>query len=141
MAKLCLSLCGDKGSIVVYNQSFEKGILKDLGNIFTEYTNWTEDVCKRIIDLLIPFRNFHYYDLLQEGSTSLKSVLPTVTGKSYERMNIADGETASLVFQQITYGDVSDEVRSKMREDSEKCCGLDTEGMIWIVGKLRQLCS
>jgi len=29
--------------------------------------------------------------------------------------------------------------RNKVREDLEKYCGLDTEGMIWIVDKLREI--
>jgi len=45
----------------------------------------------------------------------------------------------NLLFQAITYGDVSEEVRSKVREDLEKYCGLDTEGMIWIIDKLKEL--
>ncbi len=131
----------DKGSVIVYNQGFEKGILKELGNTFPEYGVWTENMCGRIIDLLIPFRDFYCYHPLQKGSASLKNVLPAVTGKSYEGMEIADGQVASLAFQQITYGDVSDEVRSKAREDLIKYCGRDTEGMLWIIERLAELSS
>ena len=127
----------DKGSIIVYNQAFEKGVLKELGSTFPEYGVWTENVCGRIIDLLVPFRNFYYYHPLQRGRASLKNVLPAMTGKSYERMEIADGLEASLAFQQITYGDVSDDVRARVREDLKKYCTLDTEGMTWIVDELR----
>ena len=53
-------------------------------------------------------------------------------------MEITDGESASIAFQSVTYGDVSEEERSKVRADLEKYCALDTEGMIWIVDELKQ---
>lgn len=130
---------GNEGSIIVYNQAFEKGVLKELSKAFPEYSNWVESVCSRIVDLLSPFRSFYYYHPLQKGSASLKAVLPALTRKSYEGMDIYNGEDASIAFQTVTYGDVSEEVRSKVREELQKYCGLDTEGMIWIVDKLREI--
>jgi len=130
---------GEQGSIVVYNQSFEKGILKDLAEAFPEYCGWVEDVLARIVDLIIPFRRFHYYDPKQQGSASLKRVLPALTGKGYDGLDISQGEDASIAFLGVTYGDVSDEVRDKVRRDLEEYCGLDTEGMIWIMDRLREI--
>jgi len=131
---------GDTGSIIVYNQGFEEGILKELAKAFPEYESWGQQVCDRLVDLLAPFRKFHYYHPLQRGSASLKSVLPALTGKGYEGMDIADGQEASIAFQAVTYGDVSEEERNKVRADLERYCALDTEGMIWIVEKLNELC-
>jgi len=128
---------GDKGSTVVYNQAFEKGILEALGIVFPDYSNWIEGVISRLVDLLIPFRNFDYYHPAQKGSASLKAVLPALTGISYMGMNIGNGEDASIAFLAVTFGDVSDEVRNKVREDLEEYCGLDTEGMIRIIDRLR----
>jgi len=130
---------GDRGTVIVYNQSFEKNVLKELAYAFPEYQDWIEDVSSRIADLLIPFRSFHYYHPAQKGSASIKKVLPAITGKGYEGMEINDGENASIAFHAITYGDVPEEVRSKGREALEKYCGLDTEGMIWIIDKLTEL--
>jgi hypothetical protein len=130
---------GDTGSIVVYNQGFEEGILKELAQAFPEYDSWVKQVCTRLIDLLTPFRKFYYYHPLQRGSASLKRVLPALTGKGYEEMEIADGGNASVAFQRVTYGDVSEEERQKVRANLEKYCALDTEGMIWIVDRLREL--
>ena len=131
----------DKGSVVVYNAGFEKGILSDLGDAFPEYTDWVEGVVDRMADLLAPFRNFHYYHPAQKGSAGLKAVLPALTGKGYEGLEINDGGDASLAFQQVTYGDVPEEERRKVRASLEEYCGLDTEGMIWIVERLRDLCD
>ena len=38
------------------------------------------------------------------------------------------------------YGDMSDTEKKKARTELEKYCGLDTEGMIWIVEKLNEIC-
>ena len=135
------NVLGDNGSIIVYNQSFEEGILKNLALSFPEYTSWSNKVRERLVDLLIPFRRFHYYHPLQKGSASIKSVLPALTGKSYYGMDIADGESASIAFQAVTYGDVPVEGRNKIRADLAKYCKLDTEGMIWIVDELKELCD
>jgi len=130
----------DSGSVIVYNQGFEEGILNELALAFPQDDDWIISVCSRFIDLLIPFRQFHYYHPDQKGSASLKSVLPALTGKGYDGMVIADGMTASITFQQVTYGEVVPETRDKVRSDLEKYCGLDTEGMIFIIDELRTLC-
>ena len=130
---------GDRGSIVVYNQSFEQGVLRDLGAAFASYRDWTEAVIGRMVDLIVPFRRFHYYHPLQRGSASLKSVLPAVTGRTYDGLAIAEGTEASLRYLSITYGDVSDEERLRTREELLVYCGLDTEGMVEIVTALRSL--
>ncbi len=133
------NVLGDSGSIVVYNQGFEKGVLRALANVFPEYNEWVEDLNERIIDLLAPFRSFHYYDARQKGSASIKNVLPVLTGTSYDHLDISDGMDASLAFLDVTSNNVPDEERIKIRKDLEKYCALDTEGMIWIVDKLKEL--
>ena len=133
------SVIGTEGNIIVYNSSFEKAILRKLGESFPEYADWVDGVCERIVDLLVPFRSFHYYHRDQRGSASLKKVLPALTGSGYEGMEINDGGLASAAFQEITYNDVPDEVRRKVREDLEAYCKLDTEGMILLIKKLREI--
>ena len=130
---------GDSGSIIAYNKGFEEGILRDLAEAFPEYNDWIDQVCSRLIDLLVPFRNFDYYHPAQNGSASLKAVLPVITGQGYKELDIADGQLASLLFEKVTYGEASDEERNKVRSDLEKYCALDTKGMTWIVDKLREL--
>ncbi|MBA7683092.1 hypothetical protein ES703_91450 [subsurface metagenome] len=132
-------ILGDSGSIIAYNKGFEEGILKGLGKASPEYEDWVNQVLNRTVDLLAPFRNFDYYHPSQKGSASLKAVLPAVTGRGYEELDIADGKLASIQFEKVTYGEVSDKERNKVRSDLEKYCRLDTEGMIWIVDRLEEL--
>jgi len=122
---------GDKGPVVVYNQSFEIGRLKELGEFFPEHKDWVEDTIERIVDLLIPFRNFSYYNPIQKGSASIKKVLPALVGKDYSEMEIGDGVTASVEFYNMTYGNGKD-----VRKALLKYCELDTLAEVWIVEKL-----
>ncbi len=138
LAKL-KNVLGDKGSIIVYNQSFEESILTDLADAFPEYREWIENLCDRLIDLLIPFRGFYYYHPEQRGSASLKSVLPALTGRGYDGLGITDGQEAGLAFLDIIHGNVSDDDRNRIREDMQKYCGLDSEGMALIIDKLMEL--
>jgi len=128
---------GDKGTVVVYNASFEKGVLNKLSAAFREHAGWIEKVKRRVVDLLKPFQNFSYYHPEQHGSASIKSVLPVVTGRSYADLEIQEGGQASLEFLRVHFGDVLEAERLKVREQLERYCGQDTEGMIWIVEALR----
>jgi len=135
---------GGKGSIVAYNASFEKGVLKDLAEAFSKDKEWIESLLPRIVDLMTPFSKFYYYHPKQQNSASLKSVLPILTGKGYDDLDIAEGGTASLEYLRITFGDdkgklPSTEEIKKVRKNLEEYCLQDTEGLTWILAKLRQV--
>lgn len=132
---------GSKGSIVVYNQVFEEDRLKELAEAYPEERDWTDGVRSRLVDLLQPFRSFDYYDPAQKGSASIKHVLPALTGKSYDDLEIGKGDEASLAYLAITYGDVAADEREKIRDALITYCGQDTLGMVWIVDKLREVCG
>jgi hypothetical protein len=68
-------------------------------------------------------------------------VLPAITGRGYEDLDINDGQMASFTFLAATYGDMPEGEREKVIRDLEEYCGRDTEGMIWIVDKLKGLCD
>ncbi|MCJ7526486.1 MAG: DUF2779 domain-containing protein [Candidatus Aminicenantes bacterium] len=135
------SLLGNSGSIIAYNAGFETGCLDGCAESFPQYSEWVQQIKQRIIDLLIPFRSFYYYHAKQGGSASLKSVLPALTGKGYQGMEIADGGTASREYARVTFADAGKEERQKVRKQLEEYCGRDTEGMIWIVEELTKIIS
>jgi hypothetical protein len=130
---------GKKGSIVVYNQSFEERIVRELAEAFPQHGDWAEEVRARLVDLLLPFRGFNYYHPDQRGSASIKRVLPALTGHSYDDMDINDGDAASLAYLNMTYGNMTAAQREETRAHLEEYCGLDTEGMIRIVDRLREI--
>ena len=135
---------GKKGNIIVYNQSFEQTVLNKIVEYLPSNKRWVNSTIKRMVDLLIPFRSFDYYHPHQHGSASIKKVLPVLTGQTYENFEIANGNDASLSYLFITHGSydgkkATAEETKKIRGDLEKYCGLDTEGMIWILDKLREM--
>ena len=130
---------GGSGSIVAYNKSFEENILKGLASSFPEYEEWINNILPRFVDLIVLFRSFYYYNPLQQGSASLKKVLPAVTGVSYDGMPIAKGDDASLAYMEIAFGDIDDERRRELRKNLLDYCGLDTKAMALITGRLHQL--
>jgi hypothetical protein len=130
---------GGTGSIVAFNAAFELGRLKECCGAMPNFSPWLKAVAGRVVDLLDPFKSFGYYHPDQEGSASMKAVLPVLTGRGYEHLAIQEGGTASLEFVRVTFGQVPDEERQRVRRQLEEYCGQDTEGMIWIVDALRAL--
>jgi hypothetical protein len=138
LLKLLKKHLSAKGLIVTYNASFEKDKLNRACEVFPEFAAWNEGIQKRIVDLLDPFKAFHYYHYDQQGSASIKSVLPVLTGTSYEGMAISEGGIASREFLRVTFSEnVTEEERQSVRKSLEEYCTLDTMAMVEIVNKLR----
>jgi len=154
-----------KGSLIVYNESVERSILKDLAAFDPGNEGWIFRISGRIIDLFDPFKNFYFYSVLQKGSASVKKVLPALTEKSYSEMAITNGDIASITFlsgstlwKDFIYennlgtingksetdlkacGNMKDEMlMQQTRENLEQYCRLDTEGMYHILEKLKEI--
>jgi hypothetical protein len=124
---------GSSGSVVVYNQSFEISRLKELKETFPENKEWVDNVLSRIVDLIVPFRGFAYYNPKQEGSASIKKVLPAIVGKDYSSLNVSDGGDASLTYLS-NFGKID-----SVKKDLLEYCKLDTMAMVWIVEELKKL--
>ena len=129
---------GTYGTIVVYNEVFEKGVLGELARDFPEYEGWVNEILPRVIDLLKPFREFHYYNPEQNGSASIKYVLPAITNVGYDGMKIDNGMDASISFEDITFGNVSPEEKARVRKELEEYCKMDTFAEVRIVEELRK---
>ena len=126
------------GSIVVFNASFEKSRLKECAEFLPEYKSWVEAANNRVVDLLNPFKAFNFYHPDQCGSASMKLVLPALTGKDYSELEIQEGGAASREFVRVTFGDVPESERKRVRKALELYCGQDTEGMVWILDALSE---
>jgi hypothetical protein len=130
---------GPAGSIVAYGAAFERTRLKECAQAFPEAAAWVDGIIERVVDLFSPFRTFSVYFPGQEGSASMKSVLPALTGKGYKDLAIHEGSQASLEFKRITFGRVSAAESRRVRARLEEYCGLDTRGMADIVKALVRL--
>lgn len=126
------------GSIIVYHQAFEKSVLRKLIEYDPQTEFFFEDVISRFVDLIVPFRNFDFYSPKQQGSFSLKKVLPSLTEKSYDNLEICDGDLASILYYKMQHLDVNFEEKKKIKENLIKYSTLDTEAMVDIIEALRE---
>ena len=132
---------GDAGSILVYNQGFEKGVMNEGCDALPEFREWYDgNIFGRVKDLWDVFKDFSFYDSSQKGSTSIKYVLPVLTDLKYDDLDIGNGMLASLEYERVTYDPlVSEEDRVKVMEALEKYCELDTWAEVEIVRTLNKI--
>lgn len=131
-------LLGTAGSIITYNATFEKGAIKQYGEFNPIDKPWTENIISRILDLMIIFSKYHYYNPKQKGSYSIKKVLPALTDKSYTGMVIADGGTASREYYRVNYTNDNKD-RDSVFKSLLDYCELDTLAMVKVLEKLTNL--
>ncbi len=124
---------------MAYNAPFETAALERAASVYSEYLPWFAGIKNRIVDLIVPFRSFLYYHPKQNGSNSLKAVLPALTKTSYKGMEIAEGGMASREFLRVTFDPaVSKDDRQRVRAALEKYCALDTSAMVDILRVLKK---
>jgi hypothetical protein len=133
-----LESVGSEGSIVVYNASFERGILSRLAESFPDLADPIVASIDRIVDLLTPFNEFSFYDHRQRGKVSLKTVLPILTDYDYDDQAIHDGYTANLAYRSLSEGHRRQDADSIL-SDLSAYCAMDTLAMVHVVRRLRQI--
>lgn len=127
---------GKEGTILTYNQSFEKAIIK---SIAAENEGWREPILERMNDLLIPFRNFHYYHPNQKGSCSIKAVLPVFSDLSYKGLAISNGGQAMTTYAKYFVNQEQHPNKSQLIQDMLVYCKQDTWAMVVILRELRSI--
>lgn len=123
------------GSVIVWNQKFEKGINEQIGERLPEYKNFMQEVNNRVADLMIPFfgKTTMYDHPEFKGSASIKYVLPAlVPNLSYKNMHIQEGGTASDTWNRIVSGEYSEEDKEMKIKALRDYCHLDTLAMVEI---------
>ena len=131
LLKSLLAHISDRGSIVVYNLSLERRILRGLAESFPEYASALQSIIKRLWDQLTTLRK-HYEHPDFCGSKSLKSVLPVlVPSLSYKTLDIQAGGDAPAVWNLMLSANNETET-----QEWDQClrayCKLDTLAMVEI---------
>ena len=128
---------GTTGSIITYNESFEKGRLREIKACFPQYSAKIDNMISRVVDLMGPFRSRHLYTHDMKGSYSIKKVLPALVPElTYEGMDIADGGAASSSFMKL-FNESDSATINKTRGDLLKYCEMDTFAMVEILNVLK----
>ena len=132
-----LEAFGDKGSIIVWYQSFEKSVLKELVEDFPEFEKQImKNVIPRVVDLAKPFEQFDFYDPKQKGKYSIKVILPILTDLSYKELGIQNGGEAYTKYYEMVYGDLTDEERLEIKNNLLEYCKMDTWAEVEILKRL-----
>lgn len=133
---------GDSGSIVAYNDSFEKSRIKELSEIDLKHKDKLDSFINRFVDLADVFQNGYCYNKEMGGSFSIKSVLPALfpNDPSLNYKNLEDvhkGDEASATY--LALKDMELDEYNKKRRSLLKYCELDTYAMVRIYQKLLEL--
>ena len=127
-----------EGNIIVYNKSFEISRLKNLSEWFPEYSERITNVISRIWDLMAVIQKYVYHPLFK-GSYSIKKVLPALLPDlSYEGMDIADGSSASVVFDKLRKKEFTESEAEKEKTALLEYCKLDTLAMVELLNYLNK---
>jgi hypothetical protein len=128
-------IVGSKGSIVVWNKSFEAGRNKRMGEIYPKYEEFCTNMNERLFDLMEIFRDQLYIDPKIKGSYSIKQVLPLLVPElKYEDLNIKEGASAMINWYEMVYG-TGDDVKDSLL----KYCELDTLAMVRILEEVERI--
>ena len=129
------------GSIMAYNQSFEKNCIKSLADHCPDISEDLLALNDRFIDLIDPFRSGGYYHHEFKGSFSIKKVLPAVCPNDkkldYKNLDINNGLMASSTYKKMR--SLSKDQRISMRKKLFAYCWLDTYAMYAIYIKLLEI--
>lgn len=135
-----LNNLGEKGSVIVWNQSFEAYRNKDLAIHCRSYRAQLENINYRLFDLMVIFKDGLYVHPDFHGSSSLKAVLPVLCPElSYEDLNIGNGEEAMMTWYWLQTATLSQEVIEQTLDSMREYCKLDTYAMVAILEKLKQI--
>ena len=123
--------CGERGPIFVYNAAFEKARLAELARRFPRVGRALTAISERIVDLY-PVARDHFYHPDQQGSWSLKDVLPAACPElSYETLDgVRDGGMAQEAFLEALDPETSLHRKAQIKHQLGVYCHLDTYAMV-----------
>ena len=142
LAEALIKACGVAGPVFVYNAAFETTRINELADRYAELRRPLLAINARIFDLLRVAEQC-YYNPIQQGSWSIKSVLPAIAPDlSYEALEgVQDGGTAMEAYLEAVHPQTSQARKDRIHEQLLAYCCLDTFAMVWLweffVGRTR----
>lgn len=126
-----ITVCGNSGAVFVYNAGFEGARIKELTERFPDLAAPLLAIKERLVDLH-PVTKANYYHPSQQGSWSIKAVLPAVAPDlSYEDLEgVQNGGMAMEAYLEAIHPDTSPERKADINEQLLAYCGLDTFAMV-----------
>ena len=127
-----IRLCGEAPlPVFVYNAAFERSRISELAERFPENREALLAINARIVDLL-PIARERYYHPSQQGSWSIKAVLPAVVPElNYRDLDgVQDGGMAMEAFLEALHPQTTSERKHLIRDHLLAYCKLDTYAMV-----------
>ena len=130
----------DNACIIAWNQSFEIGVMRELAELFPHHADRIERMVENFRDLMLPFKDRDIYLWQAKGSYSIKPILPLLVPElSYKSLDgVANGGDAMEAYYRMSNtGDKREQ--AQIRKELLAYCKLDTEAMVRILEKIRQM--
>lgn len=141
------------GTVLVYNEAFEKTRLKELANIFPEYKRELLKIREMIFDLMNITKTksslyedlgydkeeakmFNYYHKDQSGSFSIKKFLPLFSNLTYKGMEIGNGVEAMIAY--ATFPKLNEREFKHKYQKLVEYCKQDTWAMYEVLKGLKK---
>lgn len=130
-AEALIGGCGERGPIFVYNAAFESTRIGELAERFPRLRRQLLALNERVVDLL-PVAREHYYHPSQQGSWSIKAVLPALCPDlSYGDLDgVQDGGMAMDAYREAVAPQTSKARKAEIERQLLAYCALDTFAMV-----------
>lgn len=131
IAEALIAACGEREPIFVYNKSFEQSRIRELAERFPRLKRALINISTRLVDLR-PVAEARYYHPQQEGSWSLKAVLPAVIPDlDYSSLDgVQDGGMAMEAYAEAIAPGTTSFRKADIERQLLEYCRLDTYAMV-----------
>lgn len=119
------------GPVFAYNAGFEKSRIRELAHRFPQHAEALLAINERMVDLL-PIARERYYHPSQQGSWSLKAVLPAAVPQlRYSDLDgVQDGGMAMEAFLEALHPQTDAQRKQTLQQQLLTYCKLDTYAMV-----------
>jgi hypothetical protein len=130
-AQALIAACGQYGPVFVYNAAFETTRIRELAERYPPLAPELHAINARVVDLL-PVARQHYYHPSQQGSWSIKAVLPALCPDlSYDDLNgVQDGGAAQQAYLEAIAPATHATRKAELERQLLAYCHLDTWAMV-----------
>ena len=143
-----------EGTVIVYNESFEKTRIKELAEIFPKYKDKLLKINEQIFDLMNIVKTkskmyeelgydkeeaklINYYHQDMDGSYSIKKVLPIFSNLTYKGMEVANGVDAMITY--ASFPKLNQKDYEHKYQKLIEYCQQDTYAMFKVLEGLRKI--
>ena len=134
LAHALMAACSEQGPVYVYNAAFETSRISELATRYAHMPQFSAALLAinaRVVDLL-PIARERYYHPSQQGSWSIKKVLPAIVPElRYDALDgVQDGGMAMEAFMEAIQPSTSADRKNQIEQQLLAYCKLDTYAMV-----------